>query len=61
MFGRDDCNSFIGIFAVIEVAGLKPLLNARSDSGVFFGFAAEDVLTKVDLVTLGPKRHDRFV
>ena len=61
MFGRDDCNSFIGIFAVIEVASINPLPNARGNGGVFLGFAGVDVLTKVDLVTLGLKRHDRFV
>ena len=52
MLGRDDCNSFIGIFAFIEIVIIKPLPNTRSDSGVFLGFAGVDVLAKADLITL---------
>ena len=52
VLGRDDCNSFVGIFAFIEIVINKPLLNARSDSGVFLGFAGVDVLAKADLITL---------
>ena len=58
VFGRDDCNSFIGIFAVIEVASINPPPNARGNGGVFLGFAGVDVLAKADLIALRLKGFD---
>ena len=61
MFGRDDCNSFVGIFAVIEVASINPLPNARGNGGVFLGFAGVDVLAKADLIALRLKGFDWLI
>ena len=58
VFGRDDCNSFIGIFAVIEVASINPLPNARGNGSVFLGFAGVDALAKADLIALRLKGFD---
>ena len=58
MLGGDDRNSFIGVFAAIEIAGIDSLLNACGDGSVFLGFTGIDVLAKADLIALGPKRLD---